>query len=128
TTDATLVAPLGGAAAPDTPTSDLGTVTVAPIPMGDDRFSIRYQMGAELGRGAMGEVRLCQDTRIGRRVAMKLIRKGQGSTGDDARGRFVREARVQGQLEHPAVVPVYDLGVTPTDEEFFTMKRVRGQT
>jgi serine/threonine-protein kinase len=46
----------------------------------------------------------------------------------DARDRFVREARIQGQLEHPAVVPVYDLGVDPKGGIFFTMKRIRGMT
>ena len=57
----------------------------------------------------MGEVRLCKDRRIGREIAIKVIKDGHGSRGD-ARVRFEREARVQGQLEHPSVVPVYDLG------------------
>src|SRR5262249_39471269 len=42
--------------------------------------------------------------------------------------RFLREARVQGQLEHPAIAPVYDLGRTEEGDAFFTMKRVRGRT
>ncbi|HEX7665512.1 MAG TPA: protein kinase, partial [Polyangiaceae bacterium] len=75
----------------------------------------------------MGEVRLALDARIGREVAMKIVRPGQGSRSD-LRSRFLREARVQGQLEHPAVVPVYDLGARPDGAAFFTMKRVRGKT
>jgi serine/threonine-protein kinase len=75
----------------------------------------------------MGVVQLCKDHRVGREIAMKVIRPGQGSRSD-ARARFEREARVQGQLEHPSVVPVYDLGVRPDGSAFFTMKRVRGET
>ncbi len=70
-------------------------------------------------------MRLCRDARIGREVALKVVRDG-GGPGTDLRSRFLREARVQGQLEHPAVVPVYDLGVGPDGAEYFTMKRVRG--
>jgi eukaryotic-like serine/threonine-protein kinase len=111
---------------PDRP-SDMGAVTVAPTPLDDGRFESRYVAGEVLGQGGMGEVRSCLDARIGRRVAVKVVRRGTGSAAD-ARARFVREARVQGQLEHPAVVPVYDFGITPDGLEYFTMKRVRGQT
>ncbi len=90
-------------------------------------FATRYEDRASLGEGGMGEVRLCKDTRIGREVALKVIRKGVGSRSDIHK-RFLREARVQGQLEHPAIVPVYDLGRDPAGTSFFTMKRVRGQT
>src|SRR5215207_778146 len=58
---------------------------------------------------------------------MKVLRPGAGSRSD-ARARFEREARVQGQLEHPTVVPIYDLGVRPAGAAFFTMKRLRGKT
>jgi serine/threonine-protein kinase len=74
----------------------------------------------------MGAVRLFKDRRIGREVAMKAIHPGHGSRSD-LRMRFVREARVQGQLEHPSIVPVYDLSLRP-EPAFFTMKRVRGVT
>ena len=58
---------------------------------------------------------------------MKLVHPGVGSRSD-LRARFEREARVQGQLEHPSVVPVYDLGIRPDGSAYFTMKRVRGET
>jgi serine/threonine protein kinase len=87
----------------------------------------RYADRRVLGAGGMGEVRLTSDLWIGRDVAMKVVRSGAGSAAD-ARGRFLREARLQGQLEHPSVVPVYDLGRTPAGEAFFTMKRVGGHT
>jgi serine/threonine-protein kinase len=89
--------------------------------------STRYAELGVLGEGGMGKVHLCRDGRIGREVAMKVILpdlQAHAST----RARFVREASVQGQLEHPSIVPVHDLGVTPEGATFFTMKRVRGQT
>ena len=87
----------------------------------------RYTNEGLLGEGGMGAVLLCTDRQIGRRVAMKVIRADHRASRR-AETRFVREARVQGQLEHPAVVPVYDLGVDPEGAIYFTMKRVRGDT
>jgi serine/threonine-protein kinase len=89
-------------------------------------FDRRYQNRAVLGAGGMGYVRLCRDRRIGRDVAVKLIRPDV-SNDAEMRVRFEREARVQGQLEHPSIVPVYDLATT-ADGAYFTMKRVRGHT
>ncbi len=94
----------------------------------------RYEAGPLLGRGGMGEVRLCRDSFIGREVAMKLISTSLKSHRDTPaitaarRARFIREAAVQGQLEHPAIVPVYDMGIGADDEVFFTMKCLRGET
>src|SRR4051812_42349658 len=70
----------------------------------------RYEMRAMLGRGGMGEVWSAYDVRIDREVAVKLMR-GDGARDTDAVTRFLREARVQGRLEHPAIVPVHDLGI-----------------
>jgi serine/threonine-protein kinase len=86
----------------------------------------RYTVRGALGEGGMGEVHLCGDDWIGREVAMKVIRKPESRL--DLRARFVREARLQGQLEHPSIVPVYDLGTRSDGAAFFTMKRVRGLT
>ncbi len=85
----------------------------------------RYQDGPALGAGGMGEVKLRKDRRIGRSIAAKIMHAHVETA--ETRQRFLREARVQGQLEHPAIVPVYDLGVEE-GRLFFTMKRVRGQT
>lgn len=100
------------------------TVTSAAPPPTMD-FGQRYERASLLGAGGMGEVHLCRDRTIGRDVAMKVIRP-QGEVTPQGIGRFLREARVQGQLEHPAIVPVYDLGLDPSGAAFFTMKRVRG--
>ena len=87
-------------------------------------FDDRYRFEVQLGEGGMGIVSLCLDRAIGRSVAMKVVRDRE--SGDTT--RFLREARVQGQLEHPSIVPVYDLGIDPRGHAFFTMKRVRGTT
>src|SRR5579872_3255970 len=91
----------------------LGATTTAPTDVGelppdvlaDAGFPVRYEAGTKLGEGGMGVVRACVDRRIGREVAMKIVRPGEGSRGD-LKARFLREACVQGQLEHPAIVPV----------------------
>ena len=87
----------------------------------------RYEAEGLLGAGGMGEVHRCRDAVIGRHVAMKVLRD-QRAESARATTRFLREAQVQGQLEHPAIVPVYDLGTDDSGAPFFTMKRVRGET
>jgi serine/threonine protein kinase len=87
----------------------------------------RYMPQRVLGEGGMGLVRLVSDPVVGRQVALKQLRSDL-LTDADALARFDREARLQGQLEHPAIVPVYDVGTAPDGVPFFTMKRVRGQS
>ena len=100
----------------------------AVAPPSDATFEgARYARKRVLGAGGMGEVRLCEDAWIGREVAMKVARPGAGGSAAQTRGRFLREARVQGQLEHPSIVPVYDIG-RHDGETFFTMKRIGGHT
>lgn len=94
---------------------------------GDDGAE-RYQRGPLLGRGGMGEVYLCRDRRLGRQVAMKVIVQARPERRDHLLRRFLREMLVQGQLEHPAVVPVYDAGRTAAGTPYFTMKCVRGDS
>jgi eukaryotic-like serine/threonine-protein kinase len=86
----------------------------------------RYRLGEVLGEGGMGEVLLAHDEHIGRDVAIKRIRANEPSA--EELSRFVREARVQGRLEHPAVVPVHDLAVDRDGRPFFVMKRLTGTT
>jgi eukaryotic-like serine/threonine-protein kinase len=107
------------------PAEGYGAVDGSPRPL--DERAPRYAMRRLLGEGGMGEVRLCRDAFIGRDVALKVLRPDMG-TDSDVRARFEREARVQGQLEHPAIVPVYDLAIDLEGAPFFTMKRVGGTT
>jgi len=85
-----------------------------------------YRIGDLIGRGGMGEVVLADDLRIGRQVAIKRMR-GELATGD-ATARFLREARIQARLEHPAIVPVHELGIDADGRPYFTMKRLAGTT
>jgi serine/threonine-protein kinase len=85
---------------------------------------MRYRLMEVLGQGGMGEVVLAFDEQIGREVAVKRIRSERPSEEEVA--RFVREARVQGRLEHPAVVPVHDIAVDRAGVPFFVMKRLAG--
>jgi serine/threonine-protein kinase len=102
-------------------------VDPADAPLDERGFDERYQQKHLLGAGGMGEVHLSRDGRIGRDVAIKVARAGGGSSPAGVM-RFAREARVQGQLEHPSIVPVYDLGKRPDGAAYFTMRRVRGVT
>jgi serine/threonine-protein kinase len=95
----------------------------APIQL-DLVASNRYRLGHRVGRGGMGEVLLAFDEQLGREVAVKRIRDADPTP--DQLGRFVREARVQGWLEHPAVVPVHDIAVDAAGRPFFVMKRLAG--
>jgi serine/threonine-protein kinase len=85
-----------------------------------------YQLGTMIGRGGMGEVIAAHDQRIGREVAFKRMRNANAS--GDALARFLREARIQARLDHPAIVPVYELGKDAEGRPFFTMKRLAGKT
>ena len=96
-------------------------------PLEDGSHAERYEVRRQLGIGSMGEVDLCRDLRIGREVAKKSLLPNHRSDAT-LRGRFLRECRIQGQLEHPSIVPVYDLGVDEDGATFFTMKCLRGLT
>jgi hypothetical protein len=112
----------GGAAGGDLPATRQGVI------MADDptRASGVYAFGEVLGRGGMGEVLLAHDRRIGRDVAVKRLRSGAPTQDETA--RFLREARIQARLDHPAIVPVYELGRDPQGRPYFTMKRLAGTT
>jgi len=109
---------------PDPRQAQLGTDPVPRVSATD--LGDRYEVGPMLGRGGMGEVRLARDLRIDREVAVKLMRSQLRD--EQTLGRFFREARVQGVLEHPAVVPVHDLGIDPDGNPYFVMKRLAGTT
>ncbi len=85
-----------------------------------------YQVRDLIGKGGMGEVIAAHDQRIGRDVAIKRMRST--SPSKEAYARFWREARIQARLDHPAIVPVYELGTDAENRPFFTMKRLAGVT
>ena len=93
-----------------------------------------------LGRGGIGAVFLAMDHHVGREVAVKELLEGvQGSLGGTPSGsdagtvsaatsRFLREARITGQLQHPNIVPVHEIGQRADGTLYYTMKVVRGKT
>ena len=85
-----------------------------------------YELGVLLGRGGMGEVLLAHDGVIGREVAIKRMRRADPTP--EAETRFVREAKIQARLQHPAIVPVHELGRDEAGRPYFTMKRLAGRT
>jgi formylglycine-generating enzyme required for sulfatase activity len=91
------------------------------------RASERYELGARLARGAQGVVHQVFDRVFSRDLAMKVLRAdGAAPAGSRGLQRFLDEARLAATLEHPAMVPVHDLGVDAQGQPFFTMKLVRG--
>ncbi len=87
----------------------------------------RYQIVGELARGGVGIVLKGHDVDLGRDVAMKVLRE-EHSQNPEVLHRFVEEAQIGGQLQHPGIVPVYELGLGAGDRPFFTMKLVKGRT
>ena len=85
----------------------------------------RYQLGPLLGKGGMGEVLLATDAQVGRDVAVKTMRIQRSP---DAIARFLREARIQGRLEHPAIVPVHEIWIDESGRPRFAMKHLTGTT
>jgi eukaryotic-like serine/threonine-protein kinase len=84
----------------------------------------RYHVRELLGRGGAGEVVAAIDREIRRTVALKTL--GRGTSHDPVQvNRFVEEARLTGQLEHPNIVPIYDLGAAPDGQPFYTMRVVK---
>ncbi|HEX4385547.1 MAG TPA: serine/threonine-protein kinase, partial [Myxococcales bacterium] len=83
-----------------------------------------YAIKGELGRGGQAIVYVAHDHQIGRDVAFKQLLHG----GEEAEERFLRESRVAGQLEHPSVVPVYEVGRRENGALYCAMRLVRGRT
>src|SRR5690242_3460759 len=88
----------------------------------------RFRIGDEIGRGAMGYVLRATDTTLKRDLAFKVspLPKDQLSRAELA--RFIEEAQITAQLEHPNVVPVHDIGLDPEGRAYFSMKLIRGQS
>ncbi|MCP3918819.1 MAG: protein kinase [bacterium] len=95
----------------------------------------RYELQGEFARGGMGAILRVWDRDLRRSLAMKVILdqsatvRGEASGALDQRslGRFLEEAQVTGQLDHPGVVPVHELGLDAEGRVFFTMKLVKGR-
>jgi len=98
----------------------------------DQLLGGRYRLVEPLGKGGMGQVWEARDETLGRLVAVKLISllAGGGSHATDARARFLREARLTAQLQHPHIVTLHDVGEVDVEGRttpFLVMERIRGE-
>jgi len=95
------------------------------LPASDPHRSVgRYSVTGVLGRGGMGEVLAARDEALRRDIAIK---RALDPSDQAAHAKFVLEAQVTGQLEHPGIVPVHELGTGDDRRPYFTMKRVAGR-
>jgi serine/threonine protein kinase len=85
-----------------------------------------YQVVETIGAGGMGTVYKAEDTRLGRTVAIKLLRPG-GASSPEMRQRFEREARAISALNHPHICAVYDVG-SQDGAEYLVMEHLEGET
>ncbi|MEV5600840.1 serine/threonine-protein kinase [Streptomyces sp. NPDC052299] len=100
--------------------------------MRDQLLGGRYRLVQQLGEGGMGQVWEARDETLGRLVAVKVISllAGSGPRGDEARARFLREARITARLQHPRIVTIHDLGESGPENgnaPFLVMELVRGE-
>ncbi|MEM7231990.1 MAG: protein kinase [Planctomycetota bacterium] len=87
----------------------------------------RYQVAGEIARGGVGSVVKARDVDLGRDVALKVLLNAHRGNPEMTR-RFLEEAQIGGQLEHPGIVPVHEIGLLADERPYFAMKLVRGQT
>ncbi len=95
--------------------------------LGGPLFDARYEVMDQLGQGGMGAVHRVYDRLLERTVALKVLHPALALRPANA-ARFLAEAQVSAQLQHPAIVPVHDYGPLPDGRLYITMKEVQGQT
>jgi eukaryotic-like serine/threonine-protein kinase len=98
-----------------------------PVIAGDAPHELRYAIGQLHAEGGIGQVWLARDQQFDRDVAVKTLRPALVQHGQ-VRSRFLQEAKITGQLEHPGIVPVYELVASDTGSPFYSMRFVRGRT
>ncbi len=116
----------GTAAFGDAPAPGDEAPTVGAIPLPLPEAIDRYEILGELGIGGMGRVLLARDPELGREVAIKHVLDPH--EGERRLARFVTEARVTAQLDHPSIVPVYEAGLSADGTVWYSMKRVVGRS
>ncbi len=87
----------------------------------------RYQIEGEIARGGMGVVWRAHDPELNRTLAVKVLRADYRGH-PELRRRFLEEAQITGQLQHPGIPPVHEVGVLPDGRPFLAMKLIQGRT
>lgn len=114
-------------AGPDTATPDGEAATSVDVGVGTIPLQDRLQKMSALGRGSMGEVWLARDKGLNRRVAFKQMLAAHAGNADMTT-RFFEEVQVTAQLDHPNVLPIYNLECTADGAPAYSMKLVQGRT
>ena len=91
-----------------------------------DQPDAEYEIGRLLGQGGMGAVYQARQCSVDRMVAMKVVKEKPTGSRSGPNTKFLAEALITGALEHPNIVPIYELGANSGGEMFYTMKEVRG--
>jgi serine/threonine-protein kinase len=112
-------------AAPDARSSPVEPTRLGPA--APEALTNRYVLGEEIARGGMGVVYRAADTALGREVAVKVLLDSFAPASGTAR-RFHDEARITGQLQHPNIPAVHDLGTLPDGRPFLAMRLIKGDT
>ena len=102
----------------------LDSPSLAQIPTWPVSEPERYVLSGEWAVGGLGRILEASDRRLDRRVAIKQLLRG----GADAEARFIREALITARLQHPSIVPIYDLGEDASGKPFYAMKMISGRT
>ena len=87
----------------------------------------RYRIEGEIARGGVGAVYKAHDDDLGRSLAVKMLLDDHRSNPEMLQ-RFMEEAQISGQLQHPGIVPVHDVGLFDAEKPYFAMKLIKGQT
>ena len=85
----------------------------------------RLELGETLGEGGMGVVRVAKQASLGREVAVKTLRSEHAGRGFER--RLLQEAWTTGTLEHPNIVPIYDIDIGEDDAPLIVLKRIEGR-
>ncbi len=91
-------------------------------------WSKKIRSAEEIGRGGMATIVRGTDVMLHRELALKVSPFDRKATSNEMVARFIEEAQITAQLEHPNVVPVHELGVDPEGRAYFSMKLVRGRS
>src|SRR5437763_11377231 len=86
----------------------------------------RYEIRSKLGAGGMGEVYLAQDTKLDRKVALKIL-PAELASNRDRMERFIREAKAAAALSHPNIAQIFEIG-EDTGTHFIAMEFIGGAT